>query len=248
MIKSVEKALRLLEIISRAETAMRLRDIAEASDMTRSNAFRMLQTLRQLGYIQQSEDGSQYELTLKTFEIGARKVASNSLVTAAHPVLQKLSECVTENVMLSMREGLTSLVVDRIESRAFVRTVAYLGARAPLHVVSSGKVLLAHASPAVIDQVTSNLQRFTANTVTDPARLAEEIALIRERGYATAFQEYNEDARGVAVPIYSRQQQVAAAISISGPMADLSERLIERYVTLLKEHAALIEAAWSDGR
>ncbi len=248
MIKSVAKALRLLEILSEAEGAMRLRDVAATAGITRSNAFGMLQALRELGYVRQTEDGSQYELTLKVFEIGARKVASNSLIAAAHPILKRLSEQVDENVMISIREGLTSLVVDRIESRAFVRTFAYLGARAPLHAVSGGKVLLAFAPQEVIDEVSRNLTPFTENTITDPARLAEEIATIRARGYATAIHEVNEAARGVAAPIQSRHGEVSAAISISGPMEELSPELIERYAAMLKEHAGLIERAWPDGR
>lgn len=244
MIKSVDKALRLLEILSHSDSPMRLRDIAEASELTRSNAFRMLQTLRDLGYVDQVGDGSQYDLTLKVFEIGARKVASSALVAAAHPVLQRLSERVSENVMLSVREGLTSVAVDRIESRAFVRTFAYLGARAPLHVVSGGKVLLAWAPGDVITAMAADLTRFTERTITDPARLMQEIEMIRARGYATTFHEINEAARGVAVPIRSRHGDVVAALSISGPMEDLDDAMIARFVRELKAHAAMIEQAW----
>lgn len=244
MIKSVEKALRLLEILSGSDRPMRLRDVAEASDLTRSNAFRVLQTLRDLGYVEQVGDGSHYDLTLKVFEIGARKMASNSLVTAAHPVLQRLSERVSENIMLSVREGLTSVVVDRIEGRAFVRTFAYLGARAPLHAVSGGKVLLAWAPQGVVEAMSENLERFTDRTIATPAQLAEEIAHVRVQGYATAFHEINEAARGVAVPVRSRHGDVVAALSISGPMEDLSDAQLTHFVAELKAHAVQIEGAW----
>jgi DNA-binding IclR family transcriptional regulator len=243
----VEKALRLLEILSQANTPMRLRDVAAAAEITRSNAFRMLQTLRDLDYVRQTVDGAQYELTLKVFEIGARKVALNSLVAVAHPVLQRLSEKVTENVMLSVREGMTSVIVDRIESRSFVRTFAYLGARAPLHAVSGGKLLLAYAPQEVIEAAAQNLTRYTENTITDRESLIEELDAIRARGYATAFHEINDAARGVAAPVRARHGEVAAALSISGAMEDFSPALIETYVGLLEEHAALIERAWRDG-
>lgn len=244
MIKSVGKAMNILEILSLSNRPVRLRDIAEASELTRSNAFRMLQTLRDLGYVQQVGDGSHYDVTLKIFEIGARKVASNSLVAAAHPVLQRLSERVSENVMLSVREGLTSVVIDRIESRAFVRTFAYLGARAPLHAVSGGKVLLAYAPDDVVAEASRSLVRYTENTITDPERLGQEIATIRARGYATAFHEVNDAARGVAVPIRSRHGDVVAALSISGPMEDVDDALIDRFVIELKEHSLQIERTW----
>ncbi|WP_334191939.1 IclR family transcriptional regulator [Pararhodobacter sp.] len=247
MIKSVEKAMRVLEALSQGNGPMRLRDVAAATDMTRTNAFRMLQTLRELGYVDQTEDGAQYSLTLRLFEIGARRRASDTLVQVAHPVLQRLSGLVPENVMLSMREGMTSVVVDRIESRAFVRTFAYLGARAPLHAVSGGKCILAFESDEVIAEAEKTLTRFTERTITDRARLREELAQIRDRGYATAYHEVNDAARGVAVPIRSRFGRVAAAISISGPMPGYSPDLVEEYVRHLKTHAAMIEEAWVEG-
>jgi DNA-binding IclR family transcriptional regulator len=245
MIKSVEKALRLLEILSNSADPMRLRDISEQADLTRSNALRLLQTLRELGYVRQIENSTRYEMTLKTFEIGARRMASDSLVTAAHPVLQRLAENVPHNVLLSVRDGLSSLVIDRIESRSFVRTFAYLGARAPLHVVSGGKLLLAFAPEEVIQEAAQNLTKFTENTITDPDRLYKELSKIRETDVATAFHEVNDAAQGVSVPVRSRLGEVVAALGISGPFVELDAETLDTYTTLLKEHATQIEAAWS---
>lgn len=245
MIKSVGKAFRLLEILSHSATPMRLRDIASTSEMTRSNAFRMLQTLRDLGYVQQIGDGSHYDLTLKAFETGARKVASNPLVSAAHPILQRLSERVSENILLSVREGVSSVVVDRIESSSFVRTFAHLGARAPLHAVSGGKILLAFAPDDVMSVLASQLTKFTERTISSPEGLAKEIAKIRTHDYATTCREINDAVSGIAVPIRSRHGDVVAALSISGPMEELDDKSISQYVDVLKEHAVLIEHNWS---
>lgn len=245
MIKSVEKALRLLEILSQSPDPMRLRDISDAAEMTRSNALKLLQTLRELGYVRQIENSTRYEMTLKTFEIGARRMASDSLVIAAHPVLQRLAEIVPHNVLLSVRDGLSSLVIDRIESRAFVRTFAYLGARAPLHVVSGGKLLLAFAPEQVIDEAARNLTKFTENTITDPDQLRAELARIRDTDIATAYHEVNDAAQGVSVPVRSRYGEVVAALGISGPFEKMDEATLQSNATLLKDHAARIEAAWS---
>ena len=160
MIKSVEKAFRVLESLSLAEGPMRLSDIARANGMTRSNAFHLLQTLQELDYVRQAEDSSAYEVTFRAFEIGARILKRTGLVSVAHPFLVHLSEQVPENVMLNVRDGIWNVVADRIESRSVVRTLAFLGARAPLQAVSSGKVLLAHAPESIVQAVAANL---TAN-------------------------------------------------------------------------------------
>lgn len=248
MIKSVDKALRVLEILSTENAPVRLREIAEASELTRTNAFRILQTLRDLGYVVQNDDGTHYELSYKLFEMGARKVGSNTLVNSAHDILLALSHELPENVMLSVREGLLSVVVDRIESRAFVRSFAYLGARAPVHTVSAGKVLLAHAPEAVIAEAAGKLTRLTEHTITTEAELRTVLQAVRDNGYATAQHESAMHACGLAVPIWSRFGTVLAALSVSSPTLDLSRDGVAAYVPILQDHAARIQRAWPDGQ
>lgn len=247
MIKSVEKAFRVLESLALADGPMRLSDIARQNGMTRSNAFHLLQTLQELEYVRQAEDSTLYEVTFRAFEIGARILKRHALVAVAHPFLLRLSDQVPENVMLNVRDGLWNVVADRIESRSVVRTLAYLGARAPLQSVSSGKVLLAHAPEAVVEAVAANLTAFTARSITDPEALRAQLAQIRAQGYATAIGEVNEDAKGVAAPLRNRHGDVVAALSIAGPMDRLAEDTITRYVALLHETIRGVEAVWADG-
>ncbi|WP_127105646.1 IclR family transcriptional regulator [Pararhodobacter zhoushanensis] len=247
MIKSVEKAFRVLESMSLADGPLRLSDIARMNDMTRSNAFHLLQTLQELDYVRQVEDSTLYELTLKTFEVGARAVSRNSLISVAHPELVRLSDKVPENVMLNTRDGLMNLVADRIESRSVVRTLAHLGARTPLQLVSGGKVQLAYGPESLLAKVCANLVAVTELSVTDPVVLRAQLAQIREQGYAVAIGEVNEAAKGVSCPLRNRHGDVVAAVSISGPMDRLGNDLIAHYVALLRETILLIEAAWADG-
>ena len=246
MIKSVEKAFRLLESMARADGPQRLSDIARMNGMTRSNAFHLLQTLQDLDYVRQVEDSTLYELTFKTFEIGARAASRNTLIAAAHPELVRLSERVPENVMLNTRDGLMNLAADRIESRSVVRTLAHLGARTPLQLVSGGKVQLAWAPESLVAQVCRNLVAVTERTVTDPEVLRAQLAQIRAQGYGVAIGEVNEAAKGVACPLRNRHGDVVAAVSIAGPMDRLGDELIAHYVTLLRETITRIETAWAD--
>ncbi|NDW01893.1 IclR family transcriptional regulator [Salipiger sp. PrR002] len=247
MIKSVEKAFRLLEILSEAREPMRLRDVSAAAEMTRSNALRMLQTLQELGYVRQAEGSSLYEMSLKAFQIGASRVSQDGLVTAAHPIVQELADKVEANVLLSVRDGAHCVVVDRIESRAFVRTFAHLGAREPLQAVSAGKVLLAYSSAAVFEMVAANLAPLTPRTIVTREALEAEMEKVRAQGFATTEGEVKQDAKGIAVPVRGRLGDVVAALTASGPLAQMSDEELHRYVALLRDHAARIEAAWPGG-
>lgn len=247
MIKSIEKAFRLIETLANAERPMRLKDIADANGMTSSNTHRMLQTLQDLDYVRQCPESLTYELTLKSFEIGARAMRRDTLLSAAHPAMVTLSEQVGENVLLSVRDGTMNVVVDRIESRNYARTFAYLGARAQLNLVSAGKMLLAHAPEHIVDTVCRSLEKQSDLTVTDPDVLRADLVRIRAQDHAIAVGEVNGYVKGVACPIRDRHGLVVAALSVSGPMERLSPERIEEYVGLLRDQIRRIEANWSNG-
>src|SRR5437879_5522583 len=55
-----------------------------------------------------------------------------------------------------------------------------------------------------------NLQRFTERSVESLDQLREEVDLARSRGWSMVSQELEEGLRGVAVPVRSGQDTVAA--------------------------------------
>ena len=108
-------------------------------------------------------------------------------------------------------------------------------------------MLLAFSAPEIIAAASANLVRMTERTITDSGRLAEQLAAIRKQGFAIAIGEVNDVGKGIAAPVRSRHGDVVAALSISGPMEQLTNDLIEDYAGKLRQHAAKIEAAWPDG-
>jgi len=89
--------------------------------------------------------------------------------------------------------------------------------RLPLHCTAGGKILLAHMEE---DEVTTLLERglprFTANTITHPARLREELEVVREQGFATCFEELKDGTNAIAVPLVAQAGTVVATLSIVG--------------------------------
>ena len=63
-------------------------------------------------------------------------------------------------------------------------------------------MLLAFLPEVEIEQITSTIemQPFTSHTITDPTQLRAELAAIRQRGYATSFEETDLGAMGIAAP------------------------------------------------
>jgi len=245
--KTLYKGLRLLETMAEASRPMRLSDIAQANELTTSNAYRLLQTLKAMGYVRQRADRPLYEITYKLFEVSTQIGQHQDMMKAAHRLLEALSEQFDENVLLSVRDGVSSVIVDRIESAKAVRSFTRIGSRAPLHVISPGKLLLAFAPDEIVAQCMAALKAYTERTVAVPEALAAELARIRRQGYAVADREFNVFVRGVAVPVRNRHGEVAAAVSISGTLERFDEDTIQTFLAALLTTRDRIEAAWFEG-
>jgi DNA-binding IclR family transcriptional regulator len=94
----------------------------------------------------------------------------------------------------------------------------WVGQSCPAHATSSGKVLLAGLEPAEVrNRLPATLESFTVNTVVRISDLERELAVVRERGWATVVEELEIGLNAVSAPVYDSGSNVVAALSVSGP-------------------------------
>jgi DNA-binding IclR family transcriptional regulator len=113
-------------------------------------------------------------------------------------------------VHLAVREGTEVLYLERLSGRASVPVVSTVGSRLPLHATGVGKVLLAHAPDDIATDALARLTRVTPYTITQPARLREQLDRVLRDGYATTVEEMTLGACSVAVPVLAGSRVVAA--------------------------------------
>src|SRR5207245_4076976 len=85
--------------------------------------------------------------------------------------------------------------------------------------------------------LTKPLERLCQATITSPATLRSELETIRNRGWASSFEETNIGVWGVAVPILDEHDGVVAAVGVAGPSARLSPKRIADDVARLNAGA-----------
>ncbi|WP_163047383.1 helix-turn-helix domain-containing protein, partial [Acinetobacter nosocomialis] len=61
-----------LEVLSSHDTPVRLADLSRELGMNKSTTYRMLETMSQLGYVQQDQPNGRYLITTRMWEIGVR--------------------------------------------------------------------------------------------------------------------------------------------------------------------------------
>jgi IclR family KDG regulon transcriptional repressor len=218
VVKPVQNAIRMLHLLGEQGT-MGVTQIASRLDLSKSSVHDILCTLLSDGLVEKDTERSVYRLGIRLFELGNLARASLELRRLALPHLKALNEALDETVHLTVVDEDEVLYVECYESSKRLRTYSVIGVRAPLFCTAVGKAILAFQQAEQIERVIreQGLRRFTAQTITDAARLKKELRAIAARGYAVDNMEHEEGVRCVGAPIRDHDGRVFASISVSGP-------------------------------
>lgn len=244
MEKTVVKALRLLEALSRSAEPRGVTDIAAELGLTKANAHRLLRTLLAEGHVRQYPDAT-YGLTLKMWRLGARRVESFEVLDAARPVVRELARASGESVQLGVPEGTAVVCIDKADGTRLLRGTTILPARVPAHAMASGKALLAYDDD-MSSQLQFPLKQYTASTICDEQWLRDELQQIRNSGISISRGEWLEDVWGIAAPVFGATGKPIAAICLWGAKARLSSSVSEEFVAQVKLAARKISASERD--
>ena len=239
MDKTAAKAFRVLERLTASERPIGVSALARELRLPKSNVHRVLSTLVELGYAQPGTDGG-YQPTLRTWEIGVRVLNRVSVQRIAAPLLEELAFASGETVHLALRDGTEAVYVAIIESMRAVRTFTRIGQRVPLHCTAVGKILIAFARDPV---ELGRLERHSPATITDTARLRQELERIRKQGYAVNLGEWNADVFGIAAPVLDHRGEVVGAVALSGPSERLKPAALKRAAPQVQATARRISTA-----
>lgn len=240
-IQTVMNAFRMLEVFDGA-VAIGVSDVARSLGLHKNNAFRLLATLEIAGYIQQSSDSELYHLGPRCLELAHAFARNHPFASLARPVLEDLVAETGETAHLGVLREREVAHLDGVLPAQLLLTGSRVGERLPAHCTAMGKALLVGmlerpASPPLRSEATGRragvappepgigqwkLDRFTDATITDGAKLLDEVRAGQLRGYAVDLEEYASGLHCVAAPVRDASERVIAAISLSGPSQRLT--------------------------
>jgi IclR family acetate operon transcriptional repressor len=151
------------------------------------------------------------------------EVARGELVEHARPSLRRLAEESGETVNLMVPTAGGTEAIAQEDGRHLLGTTSWIGRDVPDHASGAGKVFLAYGAAAIAPRP----QRLTERTIVDRHALEAELAVVRERGFATLVDELEPGLSVVAAPVFDAGGAVVAALAVSGPTARLpAHRLV----------------------
>jgi DNA-binding IclR family transcriptional regulator len=225
-VQAVERALTILEVLSKAGSPVTVTELAEQTRLNISTVHRLLSTLSVKGFVEQEFGSSKYKLAMKMFGIGNAALYSTDIQTLARPFLEELVARCNETVNLAILDGSEVVYLDQIESTnmVIVKMFAKAGSRGPAHCTGAGKVLLAGLPDDKLDKVLQQLQmeQYTNETIVDLEIFKKELERVRQQNYAFDLGERDEGVRCVAAAIKNHEGKTIAAISVSGPSSRIT--------------------------
>lgn len=233
---TLSKGLSILEKLAASKSSMGVTELSKSLDLTKSNTFRLLQSLTALGYVKRNADKT-YAATLKTWQVGRALLDNLNLRELAAPEMKHLSQETGEAIYLAVPENLMVVYIDKLDSPKPIRSWNPIGGAAPIHCVGTGKAILARNYDVLRPQVSGQLSRHTDLTLTSLADLDADIDETRRRGFAIDRGEFRERILSFGAAITLPSGEAIAALGVSLPDVNMPEKGQE-WLGSLVAHAA----------
>lgn len=241
---AILRAFRILETISQFDEPPQLAAIAQSVDLPKPTVLRILGTLEYAGLVAREPDCKRYSFADRINSFAGQILMSSPLRATRHAIMEELVEQTGETCNFSIAAGAYVQYLDRVEVHWPLRINLGPGSRVPLHASASGKIFLSHMPKRGRERFLTQapLIAHTHNTLTEPARIAAELATIKEKGYAVDNEEFLPGICCMAVPVRNGDNKVVAAVAMSAPTARLKIGDMPEYLPAMRDAAQALTA------
>lgn len=218
-VPGLHRGLRVLEILGAAPEPMSLSEIARAMELSRSSAFRLVYTLRQMDFLKEGEQKNTYTLGARVLNLGFAYLNQQPITTIARPHLAALRDRTGVGAHLSVLEGHDVLYLGSHQARSGFVSSMVTGTRTQAYASAIGWCLLGDRSDDELQAFCADIEMvpFTEHTPTSFADLRERVQQVRETGHVFSQGFRDPGGSSVAVPVRDHGGRIVACVNISGP-------------------------------
>jgi DNA-binding IclR family transcriptional regulator len=220
-IQSIQRAAAVLRLLTGDSRPRALAELAAELQLPKGTVYGILRTLQTVGFVEQDTESRRYQLGAALLHIGSSYLNGNELRRRALGCAHALATRTGESVRIGTLHESRVLIVHHVIGPHEQFPTPELGSLLPLHASALGKVLLAHHPHLAAELGRGPLTAYTSGTLTDPDRLATDLADVSQRGWADDIAECRPGIASTAAPVKERGGTVAGAIAVSGPIRRL---------------------------
>lgn len=220
--QSVARALAILDLIG-GSGELGVRDVARKLGFAASIAQRLISTLAQAGFVEQSPTTQRYRIGHKAYRVGQAYLAASDLLNACLPELQMLSDLHELNSFLGVLQNRAVVYLAAVQSNGPITIRNVPGTVAPIHSTAFGKALLFDRDDKSALEMLGPppYRKLTGATITTARGFLADLRRSRQRGYAICDAENLDGVYAIGVPIRDAMGQIIAALSVALPSQQL---------------------------
>lgn len=213
----MSRAVRIFEAFTPEETTLSVSEISRRAGLHVATTSRLVSELVAHGLLTRAAD-RRVRIGVRMWELALRASPTRGLRDVAMPYMEDAHAVIGHHVQLGLLDGDEVIFAERLTAPGAVINYSRIAGRLPLHVSSSGLVLLAYSSRELQEKVLSGpLVCYTPNTIASAPQLRAALAEVRRQGFACCSGHVHEEALGVAVPVRDGSSAVVAALSAIVP-------------------------------
>ena len=234
------RAFAMLEFIVRRAAPVSPIEIAEGLDLPKPTAYRLIDNFERQGFLQRQFGSKRVTVGPRLTDLAFDILRASVQYAPRRMILESIVREVGETCNIGALEANEIVYLDRVEAKHWPLRLQFgIGSRVPLHCTAIGKLFLAFLPDSQRKSLLDNidLESLTPATITDFARLGDELAAIRRDGLSIDREEYLLGVVCCAAPIFNRNGDIRAGVAIQAPAARLAAAEIGRH------RARLIQAA-----
>ena len=242
-VKSLYKALKMLELFDRENPERGVMELARLSGMLKSSVYNIISTFAKCGYVEKNQRTGKYRLGLKILELSNVLQNNDETSRVIKPFMDNIAESCNETVYFAIPSGPEVIYIDASHPKGMTFTRSVVGVKVKMYCTSVGKAMLAFlGEDLVMEVVALGMKPYTPYTLTNEEALRRDLEETRRRGYSIDNMEHEYGIRCVGAPVRNQRGDVIGALSVSGPSLRVMDEKVQLFSQRLVGAAREMEA------
>ncbi|MCZ7645135.1 MAG: IclR family transcriptional regulator [Planctomycetota bacterium] len=244
-VPALRAALRVMVQLCESRDAQGVTELGKALGLNKNMVFRILRTLDEEGWVVRENESAKYRMSLRPFHYASMPVGRMNLRLAALEPLKELWTRTGESTYLAILDEDRVMYLENFDATGSIKIAGKVGGRYFLHCSAPGKALIAYAPDAYLEDLArKGFERLTPKSICRLDKLRDDLALVRERGFAVDIEEYATGLMCLAAPVFDHTGRAAGTVGTSVLTLNYSvRRMLNELGPLVKAAARTVSSA-----
>ncbi|AVJ19113.1 IclR family transcriptional regulator [Serratia rhizosphaerae] len=242
LIPGLDRGLQLLLAFGEQHKEMTFAELHRLVAMPKATAYRVVQTLEHLGFLERNPRTNTFSLGIKVLRLGFEYIASLDVAQVGQPVIEQLRDRSQCSSHLAIRDGRDVIYIARVSAAGSQINQVSVGTRLPVHQTSLGRMLLTRTTREEFERLypQQSLPGSGPGTPADRETLWQMVQQDKARGYVIGESFFRHGISSIVYPIFNRDLQVEAVVSIMVPFDQIPAEDRERLRMEVRDAAGKI--------